>query len=517
MRRWRNLPFRRGQFWNPPPSAVVVVVQPPVPRIGHNPSRLPQARRGKFQPFTVTVTVVAAPVARTHRSWLPPFRRGSVFFKTPSFTPAPNPAQAPQALSHDAPRALPLPRRGRFEQVPITVQVVAPQTITQHGKRLAPFRRGQFFAQPITVVVTAVHPPTPTPLSHDAPRFLPLARRGRIAQPVPAAVTVTVQLPVPQSITARRRGLLAPRRGRFGSVASTVQSHVSVQLGHDPIRLPFQRRGKFLTQPVTVTVVTAPTTVPSTIRRNRLGLPLLRRGRFQPAPVAVTVVVTPHPIVARIPRALRPNLSRSARGKFFPFTNRFGHPPICLDGSITETNIDGTAVVSAYNGTGVTLQYNGTESRLVYNGTALNVSAVYNGTLTETNIDGTVTEVQINGTETAWCMIAVALTLGEFDDTSVNLAFTQSGGGALNIASAQIDVYLKTAAGISDTDASTKHYSSAGGSPAITITNGAGGLATCQIPNADIQNANFNFWKARVTIGGFQNTAMYGTVTTTLL
>jgi hypothetical protein len=114
-------------------------------------------------------------------------------------------------------------------------------------------------------------------------------------------------------------------------------------------------------------------------------------------------------------------------------------------------------------------------------------------------------------------MIAVALTLGEFDDTSVNLAFTTTGGGALDISTATIDVYLKTAAGILDSDASTKHYSSTGGSPAITITNGPGGLATCQIPAADIVSAGFTFWKAVVTIGGKRNTAMYGNVTTTLL
>jgi hypothetical protein len=211
---------------------------------------------------------------------------------------------------------------------------------------------------------------------------------------------------------------------------------------------------------------------------------------------------------------------RISRGKFFSriFPGFFpAHPPLQLGGTAVDHIINGTAVLTAFNGTLAVMSINGSESTLIYNGTALVVDPHRNGTVSVSAINGTVTETSYNATEVFWGMIAANLTLGEFDDSSVNLAFTTSGGGALDLTSATVDVYLKTAAGVLDTDASTKHYSSTGGSPAITITNPTGGLATVQIPHVDIVNASLAFWKATVTIGGLRNTAMFGTVTTTLL
>jgi hypothetical protein len=107
-------------------------------------------------------------------------------------------------------------------------------------------------------------------------------------------------------------------------------------------------------------------------------------------------------------------------------------------------------------------------------------------------------------------MQAVNITLGEFNDETIDLAIT-SNSAAFNLSGYGLQVLLKVAAGYLDTDPTTTLLTTGGG--AITITSSSGGLATCVIPRADLQNTSYTFWRCDVTIGGTQVTAMYGTVT----
>ena len=110
-------------------------------------------------------------------------------------------------------------------------------------------------------------------------------------------------------------------------------------------------------------------------------------------------------------------------------------------------------------------------------------------------------------------MQAVNITLGEFNDEVINLAITNN-NVALNLSSPVsygLQALFKTAAGIDDTDPSTLILSTGNGG--IVITNAAAGLATLTIPNADLQDTNFAFWRVDLTSAGTQAKAMYGSVT----
>lgn len=134
---------------------------------------------------------------------------------------------------------------------------------------------------------------------------------------------------------------------------------------------------------------------------------------------------------------------------------------------------------------------------------------LYGGFLTDTNLYG--------GSVAPCIMQNVNITLGEYNDEVVNLAITNN-GSAFNLTGFNLQVLLKVNQGDSDTASTTKLYSSSGGSPPITITNAAGGLATLKIPRADISNTSFTFWRCDVLDGsGDQNTALYGSVTMTKL
>jgi BppU N-terminal domain len=107
-------------------------------------------------------------------------------------------------------------------------------------------------------------------------------------------------------------------------------------------------------------------------------------------------------------------------------------------------------------------------------------------------------------------MQQIALTLAENNDETVNVAITSS-GSPLNLTGATINMYLKTAAGTPDGGATL--LSSAGGSPAITITNPSGGLCTVAIPRADLTAETNTFYRIDVVFSGLQNTAIYGSIT----
>jgi hypothetical protein len=189
-----------------------------------------------------------------------------------------------------------------------------------------------------------------------------------------------------------------------------------------------------------------------------------------------------------------------------------GAVPVTYDGGITLANYGGSAVTQAntYGGT-ITLPNNGGGVTPETIDGTLTVATLSGTAVTQANTyGGTVANVTIDGSLTGWTMQQVALTLAENNDESVNVTLTQN-GSALNLTSATVNMYLKTAAGTPDGSATL--LSSAGGSPAITITNASGGLCTVAIPRSDLGSEAFTFYRIDVVFSGLQNTAIYGSIT----
>lgn len=137
----------------------------------------------------------------------------------------------------------------------------------------------------------------------------------------------------------------------------------------------------------------------------------------------------------------------------------------------------------------------------------------FGGTQTDSNeYGGTATEANLlGGTEFSGCTLqAVNITLGEFNDETIDLTITNN-SAPFNLSGYGLQALFKTAPGVLDSDPSTLILSTGNG--AITITSNVNGTATLVIPNSDLQNTNFTFWRVDVTISGTQATAMYGSVT----
>lgn len=111
-------------------------------------------------------------------------------------------------------------------------------------------------------------------------------------------------------------------------------------------------------------------------------------------------------------------------------------------------------------------------------------------------------------------MQQATLALAEFNDETLAIALTDN-SSPIDLTTATVNMLFKTAAGTPDDDALT--LSSAGGSPAITITNPSGGLISVAIPNGDLQTEQYSFFRIDVVFSGLQNTALYGPVTWTTL
>lgn len=188
-------------------------------------------------------------------------------------------------------------------------------------------------------------------------------------------------------------------------------------------------------------------------------------------------------------------------------------PPENLGGNITLIALGGSAAPVAYDGSAVTVANtygggavmadfaDGSLAVVTYDGTAASIANAYGGTLALTDY-----EAATQG----WTMQQVALTLAENNDETVSVALTQN-GTALNLTGATVNMYLKTAAGTPDGSALV--LSSGGGSPAITITNAAGGLCSVAIPKADLTSETYTFYRIDVVFSGLQNTAIYGGIT----
>jgi hypothetical protein len=190
----------------------------------------------------------------------------------------------------------------------------------------------------------------------------------------------------------------------------------------------------------------------------------------------------------------------------------------------TWTLIQFTYVATSTSSEFVFFHYNADVVMYVDNAN-LSLICGYGGTFTDTNagLGGTETDGNnYGGTAYAGCFVdmqAVNITIGEFNDETIDLTITNN-SSAFNLTGYGLQVLLKTAAGVADTDPSTVILCTSGGSnytatTAITVTNAAEGLATLVIPHSELGSTAFTFWRCDVTVvaSDDQATAMYGTVT----
>lgn len=111
---------------------------------------------------------------------------------------------------------------------------------------------------------------------------------------------------------------------------------------------------------------------------------------------------------------------------------------------------------------------------------------------------------------TGGTMQQASLTLSEFNDMTINIAVTNN-GSPFNLTSYNLNLLLKSQAGVPDSSALV--FSSTGGSPAITITNAAQGLATAQLPNVDLDAETYTFYRLDVVnASSQQQTTVYGNI-----
>lgn len=167
-------------------------------------------------------------------------------------------------------------------------------------------------------------------------------------------------------------------------------------------------------------------------------------------------------------------------------------PPEQLGGSVSITDHGGT-VTQLDPGLG---------------GTSSVVDPALGGSISTTDLSGSVQE---------WTMQVQNLSLAEFNDETIDLTITAN-GVAMNLTGYTVNVYLKTKAGVSDTDPSTLKLSSAGTNPAVVITSATTGAVQVSIPNADLASTGSTFWRCEVVDStGKQNTVFYGAVAITQL
>lgn len=195
--------------------------------------------------------------------------------------------------------------------------------------------------------------------------------------------------------------------------------------------------------------------------------------------------------------------------------------PLALGGTEADENLyGGTVDFDLFDGTAVADRFDGLADFDFIDGTGVTTTTtIFAGTANDENTYGGVPDFDfLDGTQIGWTMQAQNITLGEFNDESIDVAITQN-ASAFNLTGFSLRAYFKVAAGDLDSAGTTLTLSSVGGGAPITITNTAGGLATIVIAKVNLQNANFTFWRVDVVNTGtsLQNTAIYGTVTTRLL
>lgn len=206
-----------------------------------------------------------------------------------------------------------------------------------------------------------------------------------------------------------------------------------------------------------------------------------------------------------------PGLATARGTALSPAIRRSPPLPQNLGGTLTVPGYGGTLTVPDYGGRLTVPNYGGGVTPVAFANASV-TPAVYSASATSTAslYGGTLALADHSAALTGWTMQQVALTLAENNDESVAVAITQN-GVALSLAGATVNMYLKTAAGTPD--GSALLLSSAGGSPAITITNASGGLCTVAIPRADLYPETYAFYRIDVVFAGLQNTCAYGTIT----
>src|SRR5260370_5699238 len=186
-------------------------------------------------------------------------------------------------------------------------------------------------------------------------------------------------------------------------------------------------------------------------------------------------------------------------------------PTLHLGGTVTETNLLGGTVVK----TSIVLAGTVVDGN-VLGGTVVDGNALV-GTVTNTKAFGG-TAIVIDVADTSldrWTMIEVDITLAEFNDETLALTIT-SGGNPYNITGLTLEMYLKQSAGELDTDPNVVKLSTVTGE--ITITNGAGGLASVAIASANLAaSKTYGWYRVDIINAGKRNTALFGKVGVTQL
>jgi hypothetical protein len=144
----------------------------------------------------------------------------------------------------------------------------------------------------------------------------------------------------------------------------------------------------------------------------------------------------------------------------------------------------------------------------------LTTEATPDATFTLADYGATLVLADLGATLTGWTMQTAPLNLNEFNDVSINIAVTNN-GSPYNLTGVTLNLLLKTKAGTADANALI--FSSSGGSPAITVTNAASGLATALIPATDLSAETYFFYRLDVVASGLTNTCLYGPITWTTL
>jgi hypothetical protein len=197
-----------------------------------------------------------------------------------------------------------------------------------------------------------------------------------------------------------------------------------------------------------------------------------------------------------------------------------GRSPMTLGGVLTAYTVDGsdTEVANNLGGSLVAFTDDGTIAATAnLGGTAALVVNSLGGTISAYTDDGSIATTAFGGSATGWTMQNINLNFAEFNDITLTGTITNS-GSALNLTGYTVNMYLKPTAGVVDTDGRVIKLSSAGGSPAITITNAASGAISILVANADVQNQNLLFYRIdAVDASSHINTAIYGNITYTAL
>lgn len=190
--------------------------------------------------------------------------------------------------------------------------------------------------------------------------------------------------------------------------------------------------------------------------------------------------------------------------------------PSATSGDIAPSVTSGGAVETGGEASGGIVSSPDTGAALVFaytgGGEVTPASVASGGSVQAQDTGGSASSNSTGATEIGPIMQQTAITLNEYDDQTFNVTLTLN-GSAENLTGCTVNMILKTAAGVSDTDESSLTLSSAGESPAITVTNASTGACTVTIPRTDLQSTSYGFYKIVVIdASDLQTTYVYGNI-----